>query len=125
MLKNCLYRKALRLVRKQKTVRALTAILFIMIALMTLTPVSTPTGYGVTDKTYHLLAFAWLALPVATLQPKWLLFMIPIFVIFGGTIEIIQPYFGRSCDFADWIADIKGVLIGSVIGLVLSSLIGK
>lgn len=107
------------MVRKQKTALFLTTILFLLIAFLTLAPVSPPKDYAVTDKTYHMIAFAGLALPVATLQPRWLLFMIPVFAIFGGAIEVIQPYFGRSCDFADWVADIKGIMIGSVLGLVL------
>ncbi|MDM7853284.1 VanZ family protein [Pseudochrobactrum kiredjianiae] len=107
------------MVRKQKTALGLTSLFFLLIAFLTLAPVSPPTGYGATDKTYHMLAFAGLALPIATLQPRWLLFMIPVFAIFGGAIELIQPYFGRSCDFADWIADVKGIMIGSIVGLVL------
>lgn len=101
----------------------LTFLLAIVILALTLTPISVPSGHGVTDKTFHAIAFAALTLPIATFQPRWLWFSIPIFILFGGAIEIIQPYFGRSCDFADWIADIKGVLIGSVIGLLLNTLL--
>lgn len=111
------------MLRRHIITLVLTSFLFCLITFLTLAPVSPPVGYGATDKTFHLLAFATLALPVATLQPRWLLFMIPLFVIFGGVIEIIQPYFGRSCDFDDWIADIKGVMIGSLIGFVLSIVI--
>ena len=104
----------------QKITIIITAGILIAITFLMLAPVSAPKGYGFNDKTYHILAFAGLIIPIATLQPRWLLFAIPLFILFGGMIEIIQPYFGRTRDFADWIADIKGVFIGSAFGLILN-----
>jgi len=37
---------------------------------------------------------------------------------FGGLIELIQPTFNRSADTNDWIADIMGVVLGILCGLM-------
>lgn len=109
----------------QKITLIITAVILITITFFMLAPISAPKGYGFTDKKYHFLAFAGLIIPIATLQPRWLLFAIPLFILFGVMIEIIQPYFGRTRDLADWIADIKGVFIGSVFGLIMSVFIQR
>lgn len=103
----------------------LTVILVAVISVLTLTPIPAPQGLGWSDKTYHLFAFMALTIPIATLRPKWLIFAILAFAMFGGAIEIIQPFVGRSRDFADWIFDLYGVVIGGVIGLLLNSLFRK
>lgn len=90
-----------------------------MITFLMLAPTSAPKGYEFNDKTYHIIAFAGLILPIAIVQPKWLPLMIAFCILFGGFIELVQPYFGRTCDLADWIADIKGLMLGSIIGLFL------
>ena len=70
------------------------------------------------DKIVHLLAFAALSFPLARTGRFGLL---PVFIgasAFGGAIELIQPSFNRSADMNDWIADIIGVVVGIVCGLV-------
>ena len=70
------------------------------------------------DKVVHLIAFAALSSPLARTGRIGLL---PVFVgasAFGGLIELIQPSFNRSADMNDWIADIIGVVIGILCGLV-------
>jgi len=47
--------------------------------------------------------------------------LIPVFVgasAFGGLIEVLQPFFGRSADMQDWIADIVGVALGMILALL-------
>ena len=70
------------------------------------------------DKLVHLAAFAALAFPLARTGRIGLL---PVFIgasAFGGAIELIQPSFNRSADINDWIADIIGVVVGIVCGLM-------
>ena len=77
-------------------------------------PPPTPDG---SDKLVHLIAFAALAFPLARTGRFGL---IPIFItssIFGGLIELIQPYVNRSADIDDWIADIIGIILGILCGL--------
>ena len=71
-----------------------------------------------TDKVVHIIAFAALSFPLSRTGRFGLL---PVFVaasIFGGVIELSQPSFNRSADINDWIADIVGVAIGIVGGLI-------
>ena len=71
-----------------------------------------------TDKLVHLIAFAALAFPLARTGRIGL---VPVFVgasAYGGLIEILQPSFGRSADMQDWIADIAGVALGMMLGLL-------
>ena len=70
------------------------------------------------DKVVHLIAFAALSFPLARTGRIGLL---PVFVgasAFGGLIELFQPTFNRSANMNDWIADILGVAIGIVSGLM-------
>ena len=70
------------------------------------------------DKVVHLIAFAALAFPLARTGRFGL---IPIFIAtsaYGGIIEVLQPSFGRSADMQDWIADIAGVTLGMMLGLL-------
>ena len=74
------------------------------------------------DKLVHVAAFAALAFPLARTGRFGL---VPVFVgasAFGGIIELIQPSFGRSADMADWIADILGVILGTVCALAYRKL---
>lgn len=95
----------------------LTAALAAVIAVLTLLPLAAPPlASDGGDKVYHFVAFAGLMLPVAVLQPRALVWMIPAALLFGAGIEIIQPYVNRSRDLADFMADGAGVIAGSVCG---------
>ena len=79
------------------------------------TPPPAPSG---SDKFVHLIAFAALSFPLARTGRIGLT---PVFVgasAFGGLIELIQPSFNRSADVSDWVADILGVVLGMICGLV-------
>jgi di/tricarboxylate transporter len=74
------------------------------------------------DKVYHVIAFAGLMLPIASLRPKALIWMIPAALFFGSGIEIVQPFADRSRDLADFWANTAGILTGSAFGLALNRL---
>ncbi|MGJ8588264.1 MAG: VanZ family protein [Yoonia sp.] len=99
----------------------LTAALASVIVALTLLPLPTPplaTDGG--DKVYHFIAFAGLMLPVASLRPMALIWMIPAALLFGAGIEILQPFVNRSRDLADFLADAAGVLAGAAFGAALN-----
>ncbi|MGV8847423.1 VanZ family protein [Tessaracoccus sp.] len=100
----------------------LTIALGAVIAILTLMPpteVDIPAG---SDKSYHALAFAALALPLATVRPRWSAVWFVLFTAYGAAIEIIQPYVGRSREFADLLADMSGIGCALVVGFLLNRL---
>lgn len=105
---------------QSKLALGLTLLLLAVIATLTLTPISAPAGVEHSDKIYHAVAFAGLALPISVLRPGWLPIAAPGFAAFGGLIEIIQPYVGRECSLYDWIADLAGIAFGVVCGRAAS-----
>jgi VanZ family protein len=40
-------------------------------------------------------------------------------LILGALDEITQPYIGRTCDLYDWLADLSGVVSGTILLAVL------
>jgi VanZ family protein len=101
--------------------RILTGLLAAALAIAMLWPLDLPKSVpNGTDKLVHLLAFGLLVLPAAfsCRVPRGLLFG-GLFVgaaVFGGTIELIQPHFGRSADLNDWMAN----MLGTTLGLLLA-----
>ena len=97
----------------------LTLIVTAVLTVAMLWPINQPPpGPDGSDKVVHLIAFAALAFPLARTGRFGL---IPVFVgasAFGGIIEVMQPFFGRSADMQDWIADIVGVGLGIVLALL-------
>ena len=106
--------------------RILTGLLAAALAVAMLWPVDVPQSLpNGTDKLVHLAAFGLLVMPAAFSRrvPRGLLFG-GLFVgaaIFGVAIELIQPYFGRSADLNDWVADI----LGAGLGLLLARFIRR
>lgn len=74
------------------------------------------------DKTHHIIAYAALAIPTAFVYPKRLLMMAVIYIILGGLIEFVQPYVNRYGELLDFMANLSGVIIGSLIGILLGKL---
>lgn len=90
------------------------------IAVLTLMPptqVDMPSG---SDKPAHFIAFLALALPLAVVRPRWSGVLFVVFTAFGAAIEIVQPYVGRSREWADLIADAVGIACGLLLGLMAS-----
>ena len=70
------------------------------------------------DKLVHLIAFAALSFPLARTGRIGLTSVFVGASAFGGLIELIQPTFNRSADVSDWVADIMGVVLGMICGLI-------
>jgi VanZ family protein len=45
-----------------------------------------------------------------------------IYIILGGLIEFVQPYVNRYGELLDFMANLSGVIIGSLIGILLGKL---
>lgn len=96
--------------------------------LLTLTHLPKPPGVfeGHNDKTLHLLAYfalgccAYFASAVTLPGRRW----IWVWVLIGGSLfalfdETTQPFFKRSADVFDWIADVIGLTIAIMVGLIV------
>ena len=70
------------------------------------------------DKVVHLIAFAALSFPLSRTGRFGLLSIFVGASVFGGLIELIQPSFNRSANMNDWVADIAGVVVGILCGLM-------
>jgi hypothetical protein len=103
---------------------AATLALAALIGFLTLTPIQNP-GVPGTDKSHHLLAFAALALPLSFSRPRLAPWVILAAIGYGGAIEIIQPFVGRSGEVLDFMADAMGAFIGGAAGVGLRWLRGS
>ena len=94
-----------------------TLIVAAILTVAMLWPLDNPAPDG-SDKIVHLLAFTTLSFPLSRTGRIGLL---PVFLgasAFGGLIELIQPTFNRSTDMNDWVADVMGVVLGIICGLM-------
>ena len=88
--------------------------LMILIASLSLFPLSELPPVPGNDKTHHLIAYAVLAFPLSVARPRSWLWGLFGFFIFSGTIELVQPYVNRYGEWADMFANGLGLLIGAM-----------
>ena len=93
----------------------LTLLLGGIIAVLTLAPVSAD-GVPGSDKLHHVLGFAALAFPLPFARQNLALPVVLGVAVYGGLIELIQPYFGRQAEWGDFLADVVGAVIGAFLG---------
>lgn len=93
-------------------------------ALTLLSPLESAPSVG-SDKSHHFVAFVALALPLATIRPRWSPALFAIFVLYGAVIEVVQPYVGRSRELGDLVADTAGVAVGITIGWAAGSMLRR
>ena len=75
------------------------------------------------DKTHHLVSYALAILPIALRKPRyWLLFAFAIAAWSGG-IELVQPFVNRYGEWLDLLANVVGVIIGCVIGVIVNKIL--
>lgn len=97
--------------------KPVTIFLLLVIVLLSLYPLPELPALPGTDKTHHLIAYCALAFPVALKSPERLRSILLLFVMFGGAIELIQPYVNRYGEWLDFVANTAGVTLGATIGL--------
>lgn len=96
-----------------------TVLIALAIAYLTLTQVESVKTSGDWDKAAHALAFFALVFPTVVTHRWGFVWMVPLAAAFGGMIELIQPYVGRGREFADFQADLAGILTGAAIAWVI------
>ena len=101
---------------KSKLYWLLTLIFLVLILIGTLSPrdiIVTP-DLG-SDKNYHFLSFALLVMPLTFKNLKNAYWLLPLAVLFGAIIELLQPHLGRHGELNDLYADAFGALIGVIL----------
>lgn len=98
----------------------LTSLIAAIIAGLTLTPAPPdPVSVSGVDKLYHFAAFAALAAPLSHARPRWLWQVVLAAALYGGMIELIQPFVGRGAELMDLVADAAGALAGGGAAVLL------
>jgi VanZ family protein len=93
---------------------SLTASLLLLVTALSLWPLPSLPEVPGSDKTHHLIAYAVLVFPVVLCSPKRWLFIVAAIVLYGGVIELIQPFVNRYGEWLDFFANTAGVMIGVV-----------
>jgi VanZ family protein len=71
------------------------------------------------DKLDHFMAFVVLAFVAAQALPKRRLWLIGLaLAAYGGAIEVVQRFVGRSMDPLDFAADVAGILVGLTLAVM-------
>ena len=108
-----------RFALKMRVALAITLVIAAVVAVLTLTPSKhLPRAPG-GDKLHHFLAFGAIAFPISFAQPQYLLWIVASVAAYGGLIELIQPWFGRSANFADAVANGLGAMTAGGFAYVL------
>ena len=91
------------------------AIAFLILLLSLLPLGEGDTKLLVSDKLLHFIAYGVMALPVSLerVYPQLLVFIIAF--IYGGCIELVQPFWGREADIMDLWANTAGIILGILI----------
>ncbi|MFN4057572.1 MAG: VanZ family protein [Roseinatronobacter sp.] len=71
------------------------------------------------DKLAHALLFSGVALPTLILPARRWAWVIAGLAVYGGTIELVQPYFGREASLLDWLANLAGLAMAIAIAPIL------
>ena len=91
---------------------SITALLVILITILSLHPLETLPEVPGSDKTHHIVAYCALAFPVAFRKYKGWQLLITCLAFYSGLIELIQPYVNRYADLVDFFANCCGLAIG-------------
>jgi len=87
-----------------------TFFLLFIITILSLYPLPVLPEVPGSDKSHHLIAYSVLAIPMVLANPRNLLLYLLLLIIYGGLIEIIQPYVNRYGEWLDFLANIIGVI---------------
>ena len=110
-----LYRRTVTALAVAATIALGTAIIW-----LTLTPQDLPKIDTLpVDKLAHVAGFTALILPSAIMRPRFLWWTLPLAALLGFSIELIQPYVGRSQEWMDAVADCVGLIVGTGLGLMI------
>jgi VanZ family protein len=99
----------------------LSLIILAVITTLSLSPLPELPEVPGNDKLHHLIAYASLAIPIALSgSPRkghpQLIVILLFYILWGGGLEVLQPYLNRYGEWADFFVNTVGVAIGTLIG---------
>ncbi len=97
-----------------------TMLLLATITVLSLFPLDKLPEVPGTDKTHHVIAYSTLMLPAFFVRSRYRYRLLLTFVIWGGVIEIIQPFVNRHASWMDLLANVAGLVIGCAVGHLTS-----
>jgi len=100
--------------------QSISLLLLALIGILSLSPLEQLPPAPGSDKIHHLIAYAALSLPAALRKPKFFWLIILGYLLFGGLIELIQPYVNRYGEWLDMLANCLGILCGVALAQLLS-----
>lgn len=68
------------------------------------------------DKTHHLISYAALMAPSFMVEYRSRFLLLVIFCLWGGGIELVQPYVNRHGEWLDFFANVSGLAVGAMLG---------
>ncbi|MCE5326975.1 MAG: VanZ family protein [Planctomycetaceae bacterium] len=84
------------------------------------------------DKVLHVTGYFLIALAFGALLAAYgvrslrrAIIMITVMALYGVFDELTQPYFGRSADVMDWLADLHGTVLAVLVLQLLTTVIFK
>ena len=103
----------------------ISALIAVLIGTLSLSPLQTLPEVPGTDKLHHLIAYLALALPTSLARVKSIKMLAPLYVMYGGIIELIQPYVNRYGEILDFGMNTVGIVIASIIGIAVNIKVAK
>jgi len=102
--------------------RILSLAILAAITFLSLWPLEQLPSVPGTDKTHHLIAYAFLMFPTALRKPKHWLLLGLLFIAYSGSIELVQPYVNRYGEWLDMLANSTGVVCGAIAAGLVNAL---
>lgn len=97
----------------------LTGFTLALITVLSLTPISELPDVPGSDKGHHLIAYFTLALPAALHGGRRWFLLMPMFLLWSGAIELIQPLVNRHSEWLDLAANCSGLGLGAITGYLI------
>ncbi len=96
----------------------ITLFILFIISFLSLLPVDELPEVAGSDKLHHFVAYAGLIFFVALRKPSYWWVWVLAFIVWGGAIELIQPYVNRYAEWLDFLVNTLGILFGVLVGFL-------
>lgn len=94
----------------------ITLFILFVISFLSLLPMDELPEVAGSDKLHHFVAYAGLFFFVALRKPTYWWALMLVFIVWGGMIELIQPYVNRYAEWLDFWVNTLGILFGTLVG---------